>query len=100
MQVPLVLVIAQALPDAVAMAVGVPLTESSPVVDVPPLGVYLPIWTDPVPLTVGAAAVPVSTPVPPMRSTSTMVAAPGITQRPENCAAISAVALCVSLSIM
>lgn len=44
-------------------------------------------------MTVGAAAVPVIVPVPPMMSTSTMVAAAAIVQCPENCAAVKAVPL-------
>jgi len=85
---------AQPFPDTVASA-----PDSSPAVEVPALGVYFPRLNELVPLTVGAAAVPVTTPVPPMASTSTIVAAAGIWQPPLNCAAVNAVALCVSLSI-
>ncbi len=79
MHVPEVEVRTHALPLAVAMV-----AESRLVVEEPPFGVYLPSWIAPVPVTVGAAGVPVMTPVPPMTSTSTMVAANGMTQCPEN----------------
>lgn len=95
LHVPEVEVRAHALPDAVASD-----PESSPVVDAPPFGVYFPICIEDVPVTVGADELPVATPVPPITSTSTMVAAAGITHRPEKFAATKAVALCVSLSMM
>jgi hypothetical protein len=85
-QVAGVVVLAHAFPLAVARA-----PESSPVLPPPPLGVYFPIWTDEVPVTVGAVALPVSVCVPPITNTSTIVDAAGIVQCPLNCAAVNAV---------
>ena len=96
MQVPDVVVSAHAFPEAVASALVVP--KMLFVVE-PPETVPMPTSTEPVPVYVGCAAVPFSVPVPPATSTSTIVAAAGMTQRPEKLAATRAVALCVSLSM-